>query len=57
MKKIWEQILRYFYIKKKDPDVKQTTELKVMNFMNRIAILTFLVALVLLILKLRKYFS
>ncbi len=51
MKKIWEQILRLFFLKKKDPDVKLTTNVKTMNWMNRIAIVTFLVVMTIMIIR------
>ena len=45
MKSLWKQILRYFYIGKKDPDAPDTTYVHMMHGMNRISILLFLVAL------------
>lgn len=55
MKKIWDQILRYLFLKKKDPGAPHTTYVKMMHGMNRISILLFLICLVILIIRLIKY--
>lgn len=55
MKKIWDQILRYLFLKKKDPDAPHTTYVKMMHGMNRISILLFLICLVIMIVRLVKY--
>ncbi|WP_349316432.1 DUF6728 family protein [Chitinophaga sp. MM2321] len=52
MKSIWHQILRYFYIGKKDPNAPTTRYVAMMHGMNRISILLFLVALIILIVRL-----
>lgn len=49
---ILRQIAEYLYIKKKDPNAPKTTWLKYMHGMNRISILMFLVALIIIITKL-----
>jgi hypothetical protein len=55
MKKIWDQILRYMFLKKKDPNAPHTTYVKMMHGMNRISILLFLICVVILIIRLIKY--
>ncbi|NSL88594.1 DUF6728 family protein [Chitinophaga solisilvae] len=52
MKSIWQQILRYFYIGKKDPNAPKTRYVAMMHGMNRISILLFLIALVVLVVRL-----
>lgn len=42
---MWNQILRYLYLKKKDPNAPVNTNIKLMHGMNRISILMFLFAL------------
>ncbi|HVI49493.1 MAG TPA: DUF6728 family protein [Chitinophaga sp.] len=54
MKSIWQQILRYFYIVKKDPNAPKTRYVAMMHGMNRISIILFLVALIILIVRLLK---
>ncbi len=48
----WSQIAEYLYIKKKDPNAPNTQWVKYMHGINRLSILLFLVALVIIILKL-----
>jgi hypothetical protein len=49
---IWRQIGEYFYIKKKDPNRPDTQWVKYMHGINRISILLFLVAMIILVVKL-----
>lgn len=49
---IWKQIAEYLYIKKRDPNDKRSTWLKYMHGMNRISIIVFLIALIIIIFKL-----
>ncbi len=49
---MWDQILRYLYLKKKDPNAPVNTNIKLMHGMNRISILLFLFAILLLIFRL-----
>jgi hypothetical protein len=49
---IWRQIGEYFYIRKKDPNRPDTQWVKYMHGINRISILLFLVALIILAVKL-----
>jgi hypothetical protein len=41
---MWDQILRYLYLKKKDPNAPSNTNIKLMHGMNRISIIMFLFA-------------
>ncbi len=49
---IWKQIAEYLYIKKKDTDRPDSTWVKYMHGINRLSIILFLVALVILAFKL-----
>ncbi len=40
-----DQLLRYLYLKKKDPNAKSNTNMKLMHGMNRISIIVFLFAM------------
>ena len=55
MKKIWDQILRYLFLKKGDPSAPHTTYVKMMHGMNRISILLFIICLVILIIRFIRY--
>jgi len=48
----WRQIAEYLYIKKKDPNAPRTRFVKYMHGMNRISIFMFLIALLLMLIKL-----
>jgi len=49
---MWDQILRYLYLKKKDPNAVVNTNIKLMNGMNRISIGMFLFAVIVIIYRL-----
>ena len=49
---IWTQIAEYLYIKKRDPNEPRTQWMKYMHGMNRISILMFLMALLVILFKL-----
>ena len=51
---IFQQVAEYLYLKKKDPNRPNTNFLKYMHGINRISILLFLVAMVILAVKLLK---
>jgi len=51
---ILKQVGEYLYIRKKDPDAPQSKFVKYMHGINRISILLFIVALVILVVKLLK---
>lgn len=48
---IWKQLAEYLYIKKRDPNEPRTQWMKYMHGMNRISLIMFLVALVIIIVK------
>lgn len=52
MKSIWQQILRYLYIGKKDPSAPKSTYISMMHGMNRISIIVFVIALIIMLIKL-----
>lgn len=49
---MWKQILVYLYLRKKDPNVPKGIDLKLMHGMNRISILMFLVAVIVMLTRL-----
>ncbi len=49
MKKVFNQIAEYFFLKKKDPNSPSNTNIKLMHGMNRISIILFFVAVLLVI--------
>jgi hypothetical protein len=49
---IWNQVAQYLYIRKKDPNAPKSQFISAMHGINRISILLFLVAMVILIIKL-----
>ncbi len=49
---ILRQVAEYLYIKKRDPNVPRTTFVKYMHGINRISILLFIVAMIILVVKL-----
>ncbi len=52
MKGILKQLAEYLYIKKRDPNEPRTLWMKYMHGMNRISLLMFLVALLVIVFKL-----
>lgn len=53
MKKgFWHQILTYFYIRKRDKDDPRSVNMFLMHGMNRISILVFLIAVIIMIVRL-----
>jgi hypothetical protein len=46
---MWDQILQYLYLKKKDPNAPVNTNIKLMHGMNRVSIILFLFAILLMI--------
>ncbi len=49
---IWKQLAEYLYIKKRDPNEPRTQWMKYMHGMNRISLIMFLVALLIILFKL-----
>ncbi|WP_306452331.1 DUF6728 family protein [Foetidibacter luteolus] len=48
----WRQVAEYLYIKKRDPNIPRSRFVKYMHGMNRISIFMFLIALLLMLIKL-----
>jgi hypothetical protein len=48
---VWRQFAEYLYIKKRDPNAPQSQWMKYMHGINRISIFMFLVALIVMLLK------
>lgn len=49
---MWKQILVYLYLRKKDPNAPKGIDLKLMHGMNRISILMFVVAVIIMLARL-----
>ena len=49
---MWNQILRYFYLRKRNPNDPQDVNVKMMHGMNRISIFVFLIAVIVMIIRL-----
>lgn len=49
---VWKQIAEYLYLRKRDPDEPRTQWQKYMHGMNRISLLMFLVAVLIILFKL-----
>jgi hypothetical protein len=48
---VWQQIAEYLYIKKRDPNAPHSSWMKYMHGINRISIFMFLLALVVILIK------
>jgi len=48
---VWRQIQEYLYLKKKDPNAPRTQWMKYMHGINRISIFMFLLALLVILIK------
>jgi len=48
----WRQIAEYLYIKKKDPNAPRTQWMKYMHGINRLSLIMFLIAIIIIIVKL-----
>ena len=49
---IWKQLAEYLYLRKPDPDRPKTTFVKYMHGINRLSLFLFLVAIIILIIRL-----
>lgn len=49
---IWKQIAEYLYIKKRDPNETRTQWMKYMHGMNRISLIMFLIAVLVIVFRL-----
>ena len=52
---VWRQIAEYLYIKKKDPNRPHTKWIGYMHGINRLSIILFLIALIIIIIKLLRH--
>lgn len=52
---IWQQVLTYFYIKKRDANAPRNIDLKFMHGMNRISLFMFLIAIIVMIVRLIRH--
>lgn len=55
MKSIWRQILQYLFIKKRDKSEPLNTNTRLMHGMNRISIIVFLVAVIIMLIRLIRH--
>lgn len=53
--KFWNQLLTYFYIRKRDPNDPHNTNIAFMHGMNRISLFMFLIAVVVMIVRLIRH--
>ncbi|RAJ10840.1 hypothetical protein LX64_00447 [Chitinophaga skermanii] len=53
-KSMWQQIAEYLYIKKRDPNEPINRNTRLMHGMNRISIIVFLFAIIVMIIRLIK---
>jgi hypothetical protein len=51
---VWRQIAEYLFLKKKDPDEERSSWVKYMHGINRISILLFLFAIIVMIIRYAK---
>lgn len=51
---VWRQIAEYLYLKKKDPARQDTQWIKYMHGINRLSILLFLLAIIIMLVRLAK---
>ena len=49
---MWNQILTYLYIRKRDPGEPRNMSLKFMHGMNRISLIMFLIAVIVMVVRL-----
>jgi len=52
---IWQQLLTYLYIRKRDSNDPRNINIKMMHGMNRISLFMFLIAIVIMIVRLFKH--
>ncbi len=49
---VWRQLAEYLYIKKRDPNAPRTKWMRYMHGINRLSLIMFLIALIIIIVKL-----
>lgn len=52
---IWKQIQTYFYLRKRDPNEPRNVNIKFMHGMNRISLFLFLIAVIVMIVRLLRH--
>lgn len=52
---MWNQILRYFYIRKRDHNAPNNINIKFMHGMNRISLFIFLIGIIVMIVRLLRH--
>ncbi len=52
---IWKQVLTYFYLRKRDPGAPKNIDIKFMHGMNRISLFMFLIAIIVMIVRLIRH--
>lgn len=52
---VWHQILTYFYIRRRDPKDPKNINIKLMHGMNRISLFMFLIAIIVLLVRLIRH--
>jgi len=52
---IWQQVLTYFYVRKRDPDAPKSINYSLMHGMNRISLFIFLVAIIVMVVRLIRH--
>lgn len=51
---VWRQIAEYLFLKRKDPDEERSSSIKFMHGINRISLLLFLLAIIVMIIRFAK---
>jgi hypothetical protein len=52
---MWNQILTYFYLRKKDPNAPRSANIYLMHGMNRISLIVFLIGVIVMIFRLFRH--
>lgn len=52
---IWQQVLTYFYLRRRDPGAPKNLNIKFMHGMNRISLFMFLIAVIVMIVRLFRH--
>jgi hypothetical protein len=52
---MWDQILRYLYLRKKDPNAPRNANIFLMHGMNRISIIVFLLGIIVMLVRLFRH--
>lgn len=52
---MWDQIMRYLYLRKKDPNAPHNANIFLMHGMNRISIIVFLLGIIVMLVRLFRH--